>query len=91
MAAPRAKNLPAALQSERAKGNQMAEILKQKPNCKTEFAAVSKKDFMLAAIRTAHARVQMLALEIAEIGTSLKHDMITAESAVRLPSMESAG
>ena len=60
----------------------MAEILEQKQSCKTEFPAESKKDFMLAAIRTAHARAQMLALEISEVGVSLKHDMITAEGAV---------
>jgi hypothetical protein len=60
----------------------MEQILEQQLGCKTEFTAESKKDFMLAVIRTAHAKVQMLALEIAEVGTSLKHDMITAESAV---------
>jgi len=40
------------------------------------------KDFALAAIRVARARAQLLALEIDEIGVSLKHNMITAEFAM---------
>ena len=60
----------------------MEQILEQQSSHKREFPAESKKDFVLAANRTAHARIRMLALEINEVGVSLKHDMITAEGAV---------
>lgn len=46
------------------------------------FSDSSRKEFMLAAMRTACARVRMLALEIEEVGVSLKCDMIDAEGAV---------
>jgi hypothetical protein len=48
----------------------------------SDFTAQAKKDFVLAAIRTARIRAELLAIEIEEVGTSLKHDMITAEGAV---------
>lgn len=60
----------------------MTQILKSETGCKPEHSAESKKDFMLAAIRTAHARAQMLALEIQEVGVSLRYDMIDAQGAV---------
>ena len=46
------------------------------------FPADDKREFMLAAIRTARARVQMLASEIEEVGISLRCNMISAEFAV---------
>ena len=41
-----------------------------------------RKDFLLAAIRCARLRVQLLATELDEIGIALRYDMISPEGAV---------
>lgn len=47
-----------------------------------EFSSDARRTFMLAGLRVARARVQLLALEIEEIGVALNHDIITPEDAV---------
>lgn len=49
---------------------------------KSEHAGEAKREFALSVIRSARARVQMLASEIDEIGVSLRLNMIDAEFAV---------
>jgi hypothetical protein len=46
-----------------------------------ESSADARRDFMLTVVRATRARAQSLVLEIDEIGTALKHNMITAEAA----------
>ena len=53
-----------------------------KANVASDLTPAAKKKFVLAAIRAAHIRVQLLTLEITEIEVGLTHGMITAEFAV---------
>lgn len=46
-----------------------------------QFSPESRKEFMLAAMRRAIASLRASALEIEEVGTSLKLGMIDAEQA----------
>lgn len=49
---------------------------------RVDFSAEAKREFLIASIRTARARLQAIGVELDEIGVSLKHGMITAEGAV---------
>ena len=60
----------------------MTEIHAQPSPGKAEFSGDQRKEFMLAALRRASACLRSSALELDEIGVSLKFDMITAEGAV---------
>ena len=46
------------------------------------FPTEERKEFLLAAMRVARMRIQLLGLEVEEIGISLKFNMINAEGAV---------
>jgi hypothetical protein len=46
-----------------------------------EYSPEARAEFMLTVVRATRARAHSLVLEIDEIGTALKHKMITAEAA----------
>jgi hypothetical protein len=54
----------------------------QNIDARAGFSAESKREFLLASMRTARARLQSIVAELDEIGVSLKLGMISAEGAV---------
>ncbi len=53
----------------------MKQILNSQPDCN------GHREFMLHALRCGRIRVDLFKAEIDEIGTALKHNLITAEAA----------
>ena len=60
----------------------MKQILEQASTCKVEHSNEAKREFLMASVRCARARVQMLALGIDEVGVALKFKMVAPEVAV---------
>ena len=60
----------------------MTQIIEDRAGCKPVYTPEDKREFMLAVTRTALARVRLLAIELEEVGVSLRLNMCSPELAV---------
>lgn len=62
----------------------MTHIIEQVGPCKAReaFNPAADREFVIAAVRTARTKLQLMAFELDEIGVALKHEMLPLERAV---------
>lgn len=62
----------------------MRQVIEATGPCKARDTETphADREFVIASVRTARTRLQLMAYEMDEIGVALKHDMLTLEQAV---------